>query len=483
MTESLKNKTVKGVGWSFIDNLSSSGITFLVGLILARLLTPSEYGIMAILTIFIAVSNSIVDSGFSNALIRKTDARRVDYNTVFLFNLLISGLLYVVLFLAAPAISRFFKEPVLVEVMRVIGWVLVINALAIIPRTLFVKEVNFKTQTKVSLIASISSGVIGIGMALAGLGVWSLVGQQLSRQLLNTLFLWIYCTWRPAWEFSMQSFKELFGFGSKLLLSGLLDTVFKEIYSLVIGRCYTSAQLGQYTRASQFNQIFSSNLTSVIQRVSYPVLSSIQNEPERLREAYRKVIKSTMLISFACMLGLAAVARPLILILIGEKWLPAVGFLQIICFSGMLYPLHAINLNILQVKGRSDLFLRLEIIKKIIAVGPLVLGVLFSIEYMLWGSVCTSLIAYFLNSYYSADLINYPTKEQIKDILPTFLVSFVTAAAMWSLTLLSLSNWLLLPLQCLLGIALAVFIYECLHLPEYVEVKQLAFSILRRKKF
>ena len=483
MTESLKNKTVKGVGWSFIDNLSSSGITFLVGLVLARLLTPSEYGIMAILTIFIAVSNSIVDSGFSNALIRKTDARRVDYNTVFLFNLLVSGLLYVVLFLAAPAISRFFKEPLLVEVMRVIGWVLVINALAIIPRTLFVKEVNFKTQTKISLIASISSGVIGIGMALAGLGVWSLVGQQLSRQLLNTLFLWIYCTWRPAWEFSMQSFKELFGFGSKILLSGLLNTIFNEIYSLVIGRCYTSAQLGQYTRANQFNQIFSSNLTTVIQRVSYPVLSSIQDESERLREAYRKVIKSTMLISFACMLGLAAVARPLIIILIGEKWLPAVGFLQIICFSGMLYPLHAINLNILQVKGRSDLFLRLEIIKKIIAVGPLVLGVLYSIEYMLWGSVCTSLIAYFLNSYYSADLIDYPTKEQIKDILPTFLVSFVTAAAMWSLTLLSLSNWLLLPLQCLLGIALAVFIYECLHLPEYVEVKQLAFSILRRKKF
>ena len=483
MTESLKNKTVKGVGWSFIDNLSSSGITFLVGLVLARLLTPSEYGIMAILTIFIAVSNSIVDSGFSNALIRKTDARRVDYNTVFLFNLVVSGLLYVVLFFAAPAISVFFKEPLLVEVMRVIGWVLVINALAIIPRTLFVKDVDFKTQTKVSLIASVSSGVVGIGMALAGMGVWSLVGQQLSRQLLNTLFLWVYSTWRPIWEFSLQSFRELFGFGSKLLLSGLLDTVFKEIYSLVIGRCYTSAQLGQYTRASQFNQIFSSNLTTVIQRVSYPVLSSIQDESERLREAYRKVIKSTMLITFACMLGLAAVAKPLLIILIGEKWLPAVGFLQIICFSGMLYPLHAINLNILQVKGRSDLLLKLEIIKKIIAVGPLILGVLFSIEYMLWGSVCTSLIAYFLNSYYSANLISYPTKEQVKDILPTFLVSFVTAAVMWSLTLLSFSNWLLLPLQCLLGIILAVLIYERLHLPEYVEVKQLTFSLLRRKKF
>ena len=483
MPESLKHKTVKGVGWSFIDNLSSSGITFLVGLVLARLLTPSEYGIMAILTIFIAVSNSIVDSGFSNALIRKTDAKQVDYNTVFLFNLVVSGLLYVVLFFAAPSISVFFNEPLLVEVLRVIGWVLVINALAIIPRTLFVKEANFKTQTKVSLIASISSGVVGISMALAGMGVWSLVGQQLSRQLLNTLFLWIYCKWRPVWEFSIQSFKELFGFGSKLLLSGLLDTVFKEIYSLVIGRCYTSAQLGQYTRANQFNQIFSSNLTTVIQRVSYPVLSSIQDEPERLREAYRKVIKSTMLISFACMLGLAAVAKPLIILLIGEKWLPAVGFLQIICFSGMLYPLHAINLNILQVKGRSDLFLKLEIIKKIIAVGPLVLGVLFSIEYMLWGSVCTSFIAYFLNSYYSANLINYPTKEQIKDILPTFLVSFVTATAMWSLTLLHLSNCLLLPLQCLLGIILAVLIYERLQLPEYTEVKRLTLMLLRRKRF
>lgn len=481
MSESLKNKTVKGVGWSFVDNLSSSGITFLVGLVLARLLTPSEYGIMAIITIFIAVSNSIVDSGFSNALIRKTDARRIDYNTVFFFNLVVSFALYAVLYLAAPAISTFFKEPLLVEVMRVIGWVLVINALAIIPRTLFVKDINFKTQTKVSLIASVSSGIVGIGMALAGFGVWSLVGQQLSRQLLNTLFLWVYCKWRPVWEFSLQSFKELFSFGSKLLLSGLLTTVFNEIYALVIGRCYTAAQLGQYTRANQFSQISSSNLTGVIQRVSYPVLSSIQDEPERLREGYRKIIKSTMLVSFACMLGLAAVAKPLIVLLIGDKWLPAVGYLQIICFSGMLYPLHAINLNILQVKGRSDLFLRLEIIKKAIAVGPLALGIFFSIEYMLWGSVLTSFIAYFLNSYYSANLINYPTKDQIKDILPTFLVSFVTALAMWSLTLFPLSYWLLLPLQCLMGIGLAMLIYERLHLPEYLETKKLAFSLLKRK--
>lgn len=480
MPESLKNKTVKGVGWSFVDNIANSGITFLVGLVLARLLTPAEYGIMAMITIFIAISTSIVDSGFSNALIRKQDAGRVDYSTVFFFNLGVSAVLYAVLYVGAPRIAAFFKEPLLEDVMRVIGWVLIINALAIIPRTLFVKAVNFKTQTKVSLIASLSSGTVGIGMALGGMGVWSLVGQQLSRQLMNTVFLWVYGKWRPSLEFSVRSFRELFGFGSKLLLSGLLSTVFQEIYALVIGRFYTSAQLGQYTRAQQFNTIFSSNLTAVVQRVSYPVLSCIQDEPARLKEAYRRVIKVTMLVTFACMLGLAAVAKPLIVLLIGEKWLPAVSLLQIICFSGMFYPLHAINLNVLQVKGRSDLFLRLEIIKKFLAIGPLLLGIFFSIKSMLLGSVFNSVIAYFLNSYYSADLLRYSTMEQVKDVLPTFFVSLLVSAVMWSLSLTALPYPLLLSLQCTVGLTLAILIYERLRLPEYMEVRQLALFALRR---
>lgn len=481
MSKSLKNKTVKGVGWSFVDNIAGSGITFLVGLVLARLLTPEEYGIMAMIAIFIAVSTSIVDSGFSNALIRKMDVKDIDYNTVFYFNLAVSAFLYLILYFTAPAISSFFKEPALVEVTRVIGWILIINALSIIPRTIFVREVDFKTQTKTSLISSICSGVIGIGMAVGGLGVWSLVGQQLSRQLLNTLLLWVYCKWRPVWEFSIKSFKELFGFGSKLLLSGLLDTIYRNIYYIIIGRFYTSAQLGQYTRAEQFNSIFSSNLTSVVQRVSYPILSSIQEDPERLRDAYRKIIKVTMLVTFACMLGLAAVAKPLILILIGEKWLPAVYYLQILCFSGMLYPLHSINLNILQVKGRSDLFLKLEIIKKIIAIGPIVIGIIYGIEYMLWGGVLISVIAYYLNSYYSAGLIYYPTMRQIKDILPTFFVSFFVAAIMWSLSLLEMAVYITLPVQLIAGAFSAFIIYEKLKLEEYIEFKYLIISSIKRK--
>lgn len=481
MPESLKNKAVHGAKWSFIDNIANYGVAFVVGLILARLLTPAEYGIMAMIAIFIAISNSIIDSGFSNALIRKVNIERIDYNTVFFFNLVVSVVLYVLLYATAPFISTFFKEPILVNVLRVIGWTLIINALAMIPRTILVKRIDFKTQTKVSVISSVFSGLVGIGMALTGWGVWSLVGQQLSRQILNSLCLWVFCKWIPVWEFSVKSFKELFSFGYKLLLSGLLDTLYKNIYYVIIGRFYSPAQLGQYTRAEQFNTIFSSNLTGVVQRVSYPVLSSIQEDEERLYEAYRRVIKTTMLVTFACMLGLAAVARPLIIILIGDKWLPAVGFLQIICFAGMLYPLHAINLNILQVKGRSDLFLKLEVIKKIIAIGPIVIGVFYGIEYMLWGGVLTSFISYFLNSYYSAGLIHYPTSRQIKDILPVFVVSLIVAAIMWSLSWLNISVYVQLPLQIIVGGALAFVVYEKLRLPEYLEVKRLALSAFHKK--
>lgn len=436
---------------------------------------------MAMIAIFIAVSNSIVDSGFSNALIRKVRIDRVDYNTVFVFNLIVSIVLYILLYTSAPAISLFFKEPVLTNVLRVIGLILIVNALGIIPRTILVRGIDFKTQTKVSIISSVSSGLVGVGMAIMGFGVWSLVWQQLSRQILNSLFLWIFCKWIPRWEFSIKSFKEMFGFGYKLLLSGLLDTLYKNIYYVIIGRCYSPAQLGQYSRAEQFNMIFSSNLTSIVQRVSYPVLSSIQEEPERLREAYRQIIKTTMLVTFACMLGLAAVAKPLIIILIGEKWLPAVSFLQIICFSGMLYPLHAINLNILQVKGRSDLFLKLEIIKKTIAVFPILIGIFYGIEYMLWGSVLTSFIAYFLDSYYSADLIRYSTIEQIRDVLPVFTVSFTIAAVMWLFSLLDISVYIQLPTQIIVGLTLAFAVYERLRLPEYLEVKRLGLSALHKK--
>ena len=480
VVESLKNKTVKGASWSFIDSIAGQGITFLVGLVLARLLSPEEYGLIGIITIFIAVFNSIVDSGFSNALIRKTDAKDIDYNTVFITNLVISIVLFGLLFISAPSISDFFNQPQLTPLLRVMGLIIIINAFAIIQRTIFVKDVDFKTQTKVSLISSISSGVIGIGMAIGGLGVWSLVGQQISRQFLNSAFLWFYSNWYPKLQFSIHSFKELFTFGWKLLVSSLIDTIWKEIYQVIIGKCYSPVTLGQYTRAQQFASICSSNLTTVVQRVSFPVLSSVQNDTERLKDGYKRIIKVTMLVTFVLILGLAAVAKPLVLTLIGSQWLPCVPFLQIICLQMMLYPLHSLNLNMLQVQGRSDLFLRLEVIKKLIAIVPLLLGIFVDIYFMLGCSVLTGFIAYYLNAYYSGPFLNYSIKEQVKDILPSFGVAVIMAVPVFAMSFISMSPFILLPLQVVVGAVITITICEVTKLPEYLELKDIAIPIINK---
>lgn len=482
MPESLRGKAIKGSGWSFIDNVANQGITFLVGLVLARLLTPEEYGLIGIITIFIAIFNSIVDSGFSNALIRKNDAKDIDYNTVFLTNLLFSVVLFIVLYVCAPVISRFFEQPLLVPLMRVMGSIVIINAFAIIQRTILVKAVDFKTQTKVSLISSIASGVLGIGMAVTGWGVWSLVGQQVSRQLLNSVFLWIFAKWYPKMEFSFRSFRELFDFGWKLLVSGLIDTVCTRIYQIVIGKFYSPAMLGQYTRADQFASIASSNITTVVQRVSYPILSSVQDDKERLKNGYKKIIKETMFITFTLMLGMAAIAKPMILTLIGEQWLPCVPFLQIVCLSMMLYPLSALNLNMLQVQGRSDLFLKLEIIKKTIAIAPLLLGIFVNIYWMLWSNFVVGLIAYYLNAYYSGPFLNYSIAEQFKDILPSFSIASSMSLVVYALSFIELPALLLLAIQLIAGALLTLLISEWVKLPEYMEIKNIILSAAHKLK-
>lgn len=478
--QSLKSKTVKGASWSFLDNIANQGITFLVGLILARMLTPEEYGLIGIITIFIAVFNTIVDSGFSNALIRKNDADDIDYSTGFYTNIVFSLFLFLLLFFSAPLIANFFNEPQLVLLLRVMGSIIIINALAIIQRTILVKKIDFKTQTYISLISSIGSGVLGIGMAYKGFGVWALVGQLVSRQFFNTQFLWIFNRWLPKLVFSYRSFLEMWSFGWKLLVSSLIDTVWKEIYQVVIGKCYSTATLGQYTRAKQFSDICSTNLTGIIQRVSYPVLSSIQDDRVRLKYAYQKVIKTTMLPTFVLMLGMAACAKPMILILIGEQWLECVPMLQMICIYGALYPLHALNLNILQVQGRSDLFLRLEIIKKVIGVGPLLIGIWGDIYLMLFGTVIVSFISYYLNAYYSGPYLNYSIKEQVKDILPSLMVAITMALPVYVMSYIPLNHFILFPLQVIAGASIVIAICETKKLPEYIEIKGIAMPIINR---
>lgn len=480
--ESLKKKTIQGTFWSAVDNVANQGVTFLVGLVLARLLTPHEYGLIGYIMILVAVFNSIVDSGFSNALIRKKDAGQTDYSTAFFFNLAVSVVLMAAMYLLSVPFSRFFREPQLVPLVRVMSVIIIINAMALVQRTRLVKNVDFKTQTKASLISSLTSAGVGLGMAFGGLGVWSLAGQQISRQLINTVCLWILNRWKPSREFSWSSFREMFGFGWKLLVSGLIDTVWREISQLVIGKCYSTETLGQYTRGKQFSDIFSSNMTSIVQRVSYPVLSSVQDERERMREGYRRIIRITMLASFVLLFGLAAVADSLVVVLIGPQWREAAHYLQILCFAACLYPLHAINLNMLQVQGRSDLLLKLEIVKKIIAIGPLLLGIFIDIDWMLWGSLVTSIIAYFLNARYSGTLIGYPIKAQIRDILPSFGVAAVMAACVFPISLLDLRPIWMLLVQLCAGAVVAIGLCEAFWLPEYAEIKDTALGFLRRNK-
>src|ERR1035437_1971111 len=470
----LKEKTIIGLIWSFIDSIAGQGITFITGIILARMLSPKEFGLIGMLTIFSAISQSFIDSGFRQALIRKQNCTQADYSTVFYFNIVVGAFLYILLFVCAKSISHFFHEPVLKELIRVLGLGLIISSFTIIQSTILTKRIDFKLQTKISVIASLISGIISIYMAYTRWGIWSLVALSLVKYTINSLLLWLWNKWRPIWYFSQNSFKELFSFGSKLLMSGLIDTIYSNVYYLVIGKYFAATELGYYTRADQFQSLPSSNLHGVIGRVSYPVLITLQNDIPRLREAYKKIIKSTMLITFVLMLGMAAIARPMVLTLVGEKWEPCVIYLQMLCFVGMFYPLHALNLNILQVKGRSDLFLRLEIIKKALAFPIIIIGVILGIKAMIFGMMSLTLIAYYLNSYWSGRLIGYSFLEQIKDITPSFLLAIIMSSVVFAEGLLiPLPPLPLLTIQLITGVFLTLGICETVHFKDYLYIKSI----------
>lgn len=479
---SLKQKTISGLLWSFIDDIAKVGITFVSSIILARLLTPREYGLIGMTTIFIAISQSFIDSGFRQALIRKKDCTQADYSTVFYFNLLVSGFFYLALFVFAEFIGQFFEEPQLGGILRVLGLGLVINALALVQQTQLVKNINFKLQTRISIISSLVSGAISISMAFMGYGVWSLVALALFRSFMDALLLWWWRDWKPSLIFSRASFHEMFAFGSRLLLSGLINTTYQNIYNLVIGKYFSAADLGFYTQAQTFKRLPSQHLTGVIQRVSYPVLATLQDDTPRLRAAYRKVIQNTMLITFVLMMGMAAVAEPMLITLVGEQWRPSIIYLQLLCFVGMLYPLHAINLNMLQVQGRSDLFLRLEVIKKVLAVPVIVIGVLFGIQVMIVCMFVNSLISYYLNAYWSGKFIGYSMKQQIADILPSFALAASMALGVYLFGhLLDMPDLFKLILQVGLGAVLTFGLAELTRLDNYLYMKAIALDKLWRR--
>lgn len=479
---SLKAKTVRGVGWSAADSFLGHGVTFLVGLVLARLLTPDEYGLIGIVTIFTTVMFGIVDSGFSNSLIRKQEVTNDDYSTLFYFNLTVSVAMFALLFVGAPWIARFFEQPQLVALVRVMGLLLVFQALSIVQYTILSRRIDFKTKTKASVISAVASGVVGIAMAYWGFGVWSLVALQLSRQLVYSVCLWLYNPWWPGLRFSLESLKYMWGFGWKLLASGLLDNVWKELYQAVVGKFYSPAMLGQYTRSKEYARVFSANFTSIVQRVSYPVLSQVQDDKSRMVSAYRRVIKTTMFVTAVSMILMGAMAEPLIYCLIGPQWHIAATFLPLICLSLSLYPLHAINLNMLQVQGRTDIYLYLEIVKKVINIGPLCLGIFVDIYWMLVGSIVAGIVAFFLNSYYTGRNLGYSSWMQLRDIAPSYGIAFLVAVSVYFFKYLPISYFIILPIQMVVGFAVLIFVCEKLKLPEYLEVKDIALSYYGKLK-
>ena len=455
MSDNLKVKAARGLFWSSVDRFSSQGISFVFSIFLARILDISDYGIVAMIVVFMAVAQVFVDSGFSPALIRKPDLNEEDKSTAFYFNIVVGLACYGILFIASPLIADFYDEPLLSPIIRVTGLSIIFNSLCVVQRALFTIAVDFKTQAIISLACTVISGVVGLVMAYNGYGVWALVAQSTISTFLNFVLLWLCSRWRPVTGFSKASFHYLFNFGSKLLASGLLDTLYNNAYPIVIGKFYNSAQLGLYSRAQGYASLPSSNITGILQRVTFPVLSLMQDDDEKLANNYRRLLRMSAFVVFPLMIGLAAIADPLIRVLITSKWAGCIIYLQIICFGMMLYPIHALNLNLLQVKGRSDLFFRLEVIKKLFGVIVLLVTLPLGILYLCVGLVLTSFVSLFINTYYTGKILDLGVIKQIKDMTPAFLNSLLMGIVIFSVQLFVDSDLL----RLLLGIILGFILY------------------------
>ena len=477
MPESLKKKTVKGVAWTSLDQVATLGFTFVIGVILARLLSPSDYGLLAMIAVFNAIAFAFLDSGFGNALIRKPDLTEDDNSTAFYFNILAGVVMTGVIWLIAPWVAKFYDKPILTQLLRVEGLLLIISSFTIVQNSQLSRALNFKAKMIINITSQVIAGAVAIFAAYHGFGVWSLVIQHFASSVIRLILLWIFSPWRPRGRWNKNSFKYLWGYGSKMLASGLLDRIYGNIYPIVIGKFYSAADLGQYTRANGYAAIPSQGLTGVLQQVTFPVLSQIQEDDYRLANSYRRMLRFSVFLVFPIMIGMAALAHPLVISLVTDKWAQCVPYLQIICFSSMWYPVHAINLNLLQVKGRSDLFLRLEIIKKAIITIAIFICVPFGIMGICVGSVCTSIICLVINTYYTGKLIHVGFLRQMMDMTPTLLSSLAMGAIIYFAVIALENDVVKLAVGIPLGIVVYIVIVKIFRMPELQE----AIDIIHRR--
>jgi O-antigen/teichoic acid export membrane protein len=452
----LRHQTLKGVMWSAIERFSSQGIQFILNIILARIVTPSEYGLIALLAIFMSIAQVFIDSGFSKALIQKNGRTETDYSTVFYFNIVVAAVIYALFFLSAPFIAAFYTEPQLTIITRWVSLNIVISSFSIVQRAKLTIKLDFKTQTIASFSSVVIGGIAGVVLACRGYGVWALVTQSIVTNSFNSLFLWIFTRWRPALIFSFNSFKTLFAFGSKLLLSGIMDALYINMYSLVIGKKYSAADVGYYNQAFRFSSFPSSNLASVINKAVYPVQCRLQDNNERLSINFHEYLGMSCYIIFPLMVGLAIMAEPLLLLMLTEKWLPVADLLSILCLAYMWYPVMLINCQILNVKGRSDYFLRAEIIKKVFSIGILILTIPLGLKALCFGMLIYNILDMIIIIFYSRKVIDTGFIKQIKTIAPIIVLNMVMAASI--LLLINIINDTALKL--IVGIAIGILTYS-----------------------
>lgn len=475
---SVKQQATKSVLWSAIERFSVQGIQFLLSIIIARLLLPTDYGLIAMLSIFMAIAQTFIDSGFANALIQKKNRNETDYSTAFFFNIAISVVLYLLLYLSSPAIADFYHQEELNAITRIVGISLIINSFGIVQQAKLTIALNFKRQAIASLTAVIISGIVGVVMAYRGYGAWALVWQSLLNNFLRVALLWFFSKWVPLFCFSRESFCTLFSFGSKILLSSLLHTIYTNLYTLIIGKKFSAGELGYYNRAFTLAQFPSTNLTNVIVRAVYPIQCRLQDDDEQLRSMFLKYMRMACYLIFPVMIGFCALAEPVVRLLLTDKWLPVVPLLQILCIAYMWDPIMKINHNMLNVKGRSDYFLYAEVLKKIVAFTILFLTIPFGVKIMCAGLILYAFADIIIITYYTRKLTGISLLIQIEVLLPVVLLSFSMGGLVYLTTLLLENVWM----QVLLGLLVGVSYYVALSfIFDIKEIKTLT-SLIKRIK-
>lgn len=452
----LTEKTFSNLIWRFAERCGAQGVSFIVSIILARMLLPDAYGMIALVTIFISILQVFVDSGLGNALIQKKDSDDLDFSTVFYFNIVVCIILYFFIYIASPKIGLFYGMPELVSIIRVLSFIIIISGVKNVQQAFISKNLMFKRFFFSTLGGTLGAAVVGISLAYLGFGVWALVIQQIFNTAIDTIIIWVTVKWRPKLLFSFKRLSVLFSYGWKLLISSLLDNLYDNLRQFIIGKLYSSADLAYYNRGKQFPNLIVTNINSSIDSVLLPVMSKEQDDREKIKNMTRRAIKTSSFIMWPLMIGLMVTSKYVVILLLTEKWLECVPFLQIFCFTYALWPIHTANLNAIKAMGRSDLFLKLEVIKKVVGISILILTMKWGVLVMAYSLLVTNIVSSFINAYPNKKLLGYSYIDQIKDIMPSMILSIFMGFMLYLVKYLYINALLTLIIQVLLGSVLYI---------------------------